>query len=180
MKKINTLIAASALAVVSATSQAAILNVEGTLTAWDASPSVTTYPVLPEFTGTYDTDTGAYSFTFDDFQASVAVFGIYTADIFTTGTVLSGDGSVDHLVTDTGVSNCVGSPLVCGNQPTSDIFGNISWDGLTGTLNTTRSTAGGSSVATYTFTQEVPVPAAAWLFGSALVGLAGIGRKRKV
>lgn len=27
---------------------------------------------------------------------------------------------------------------------------------------------------------EVPVPAAAWLFGSALVGLAGIGRKRKV
>jgi hypothetical protein len=26
----------------------------------------------------------------------------------------------------------------------------------------------------------VPVPAAAWLFGSALVGLAGIGRKRKV
>jgi hypothetical protein len=25
----------------------------------------------------------------------------------------------------------------------------------------------------------VPVPAAAWLFGSALVGLAGIGRKRK-
>jgi hypothetical protein len=27
---------------------------------------------------------------------------------------------------------------------------------------------------------EVPVPAAAWLFGSALVGLAGIGRKRKM
>ena len=28
-------------------------------------------------------------------------------------------------------------------------------------------------------TNPVPVPAAAWLFGSALVGLAGIGRKRK-
>lgn len=27
---------------------------------------------------------------------------------------------------------------------------------------------------------EVPVPAAAWLFGSALVGLAGVGRKRKM
>ena len=26
---------------------------------------------------------------------------------------------------------------------------------------------------------NVPVPAAAWLFGSALVGLAGVGRKRK-
>lgn len=31
---------------------------------------------------------------------------------------------------------------------------------------------------TYTFT-AVPVPAAAWMFGSALVGLAGVGRKRK-
>jgi hypothetical protein len=29
------------------------------------------------------------------------------------------------------------------------------------------------------FSTAVPVPAAAWLFGSALVGLAGIGRKRK-
>jgi len=28
------------------------------------------------------------------------------------------------------------------------------------------------------FTSEVPVPAAAWLFGSAILGLAGIGRKR--
>jgi hypothetical protein len=28
--------------------------------------------------------------------------------------------------------------------------------------------------------EAVPVPAAAWLFGSALIGLAGIGRKRKI
>ena len=33
---------------------------------------------------------------------------------------------------------------------------------------------------TLTETSEVPVPAAAWLFGSALVGLAGVGRKRKM
>ena len=49
-----------------------------------------------------------------------------------------------------------------------------------------RGTAVGNvnTVNSYTLTQapvsEVPVPAAAWLFGSALVGLAGIGRKRKV
>ena len=42
-----------------------------------------------------------------------------------------------------------------------------------------------TAVSNYTLTlvsmegQEVPVPAAAWLFGSALVGLAGMGRKRK-
>lgn len=34
---------------------------------------------------------------------------------------------------------------------------------------------------TYTFflAQPVPIPAAAWLFGSALIGLVGIGRKRR-
>ena len=32
----------------------------------------------------------------------------------------------------------------------------------------------------YAMTSAIPVPAAAWLFGSALVGLAGIGRKRKM
>ena len=48
-----------------------------------------------------------------------------------------------------------------------------------------RGTVAGNvtTVSSYTLTQaapsEVPVPAAAWLFGSALVGLAGIGRKRK-
>jgi hypothetical protein len=35
-----------------------------------------------------------------------------------------------------------------------------------------------TSILTYADFQPVPVPAAAWLFGSALIGLAGIARKR--
>jgi hypothetical protein len=39
----------------------------------------------------------------------------------------------------------------------------------------------GNTTQTLTFeVSAVPVPAAAWLFGSALVGLAGVGRKRKM
>lgn len=42
--------------------------------------------------------------------------------------------------------------------------------------------ASNTTIYTYQLTQvqEVPVPAAAWLFGSAMVGLVGIGRKRKI
>lgn len=49
---------------------------------------------------------------------------------------------------------------------------------------TTRTIAGDQTLSgdgsTIVFTSAVPVPAAAWLFGSALVGLAGVGRKRKM
>lgn len=38
----------------------------------------------------------------------------------------------------------------------------------------------GTASGTFTYVNEVPVPAAAWLFGSALVGLAGVGRRRKI
>jgi hypothetical protein len=37
---------------------------------------------------------------------------------------------------------------------------------------------GGTTNQEYVFTQAVPVPAAAWLFGSALLGLVGVGRRR--
>ncbi len=47
----------------------------------------------------------------------------------------------------------------------------VSTTGGTGYLLSGEGTAGPAAA--------VPVPAAAWLFGSALVGLAGIGRKRK-
>lgn len=49
---------------------------------------------------------------------------------------------------------------------------------LTGNSGLTVALLAGFDNVTLT-TTEVPVPAAAWLFGSALVSLAGIGRKRK-
>jgi hypothetical protein len=51
-----------------------------------------------------------------------------------------------------------------------------------GFLQITEVSASNTSVYVYELAQvnPVPVPAAAWLFGSALVGLAGVGRKRKI
>ena len=71
-----------------------------------------------------------------------------------------------------------GSPIVIGMPGFDTGFG--LGENAVGELNLF-----GFSADTYmggTLTMEVaavPVPAAAWLFGSAIVGLAGIGRKRK-
>ncbi|WP_101760130.1 VPLPA-CTERM sorting domain-containing protein [Oceanicoccus sp. KOV_DT_Chl] len=49
----------------------------------------------------------------------------------------------------------------------------------TGTLTTNAGFLGGATGSlTWNAPSEVPVPAAAWLFGSAVVGLAGVGRRR--
>ncbi|CAH0990015.1 hypothetical protein SIN8267_00097 [Sinobacterium norvegicum] len=83
---------------------------------------------------------------------------------------------------------------------------NVSWtdaNGLTGSIGSVQGKTGGqlntitlSNITSMTFTannnysmiagfddvfatSQVPVPAAAWLFGSALIGLAGIAKKRR-
>jgi hypothetical protein len=55
-------------------------------------------------------------------------------------------------------------------------FSTYSWDGTTLKIHNMS----GNTTQTLTFVSAIPVPAAAWLFGSALVGLAGVGRKRKM
>ncbi|HAB17468.1 MAG TPA: hypothetical protein DCE44_13580, partial [Verrucomicrobiales bacterium] len=38
----------------------------------------------------------------------------------------------------------------------------------------------GKTVGTFTFASPVPLPAAAWLFGSGVIGLAGLARRRRI
>jgi hypothetical protein len=58
-------------------------------------------------------------------------------------------------------------------QGSAAYLGDASCGVLSGTL-----TIGGTTMSGYG-ASPVPVPAAAWLFGSALLGLAGVGRKRR-
>lgn len=96
------------------------------------------------------------------------------------GTTWTGDGT--GLAT---LHSCVGSPLICGgltvgSQPITpsvfslDIDAGGAWDRVTLLMD------GAVSIAyTETLTpQVVPLPAALWLFGSAVLGLLGIGGKR--
>lgn len=87
----------------------------------------------------------------------------------------------------TTINSCGGNAYLCGLAgvgSTTTVTGAASFDVdiLTGgTWSDVVTQAGGAAViySDHTLT-PVPVPAAAWLFGSALLGLAGIGRKRKL
>jgi hypothetical protein len=187
MNTIRTLLAVSIVAA-TASANAAVYSISGTETAWDTAPATTTFPGgVPTFTGTLDDSNGGYTFNFGDFTAHVDVFnGTYVADIATVGQIYSGTGNstVTHSATSV---TCTGSAVICNSQPTGPISGtlafSVSGSTISGTLNTSQDTAGGASTATYSFTGSatapaVPVPAAAWLFGSGILGLAGATRRR--
>jgi hypothetical protein len=186
MNTVKTLLAVSVLAG-AASAQAAVYTISGSLTASDTAPAVTTYPSgVPTFTGTLDDSTGAYTLNFANFTAHVDVFsGTYVANIVTVGQVYTGTGNstVTRTVTS---ATCTGAKLICGAQPTAPISGTLAFlasgSTISGTLDTAQATQGGTATSTYSFTgsaPEVPVPAAAWLFGSGLLGLAGAARRRR-
>lgn len=74
---------------------------------------------------------------------------------------------------------CQFTPLP-STVPFGTVSGSVSLAG--GTINTSVVNLGQTNTLTYTLTSNapaVPVPAAAWLFGSGLLGLAGTARRRK-
>jgi len=70
-------------------------------------------------------------------------------------------------------------PILGGILPLGSGTYNWNYDILWDFENDPLSTQGGTWDYTITFDVEVPVPAAAWLFGSALLGLAGVARRQK-
>lgn len=100
---------------------------------------------------------------------------------------LSGDGTGTKTAT-----ACTGSATVCDEVAIGDTLNvtlsafdfsdvnNISWQtqtpGFTAALG-----ANNNNIEDYTASgaPEVPLPAAAWLFGSGLIGLAGVARRRQ-
>jgi hypothetical protein len=189
MLAIKSILAAATL-ITAASAQAIEYNIIGTLTAWSGwpAPAITTYPSgAPSFWGTVSDTSGAYTFNFADFTTHVyldaGLDGIYQADLTTSGQKLVGVGN--SIVTSTVITqSCLGAAILCNSIPYQTISGSLNINGgsiISGTLNTSQAAHGGPLTATYSFTSlipEIPIPAAAWLFGSGLLGLAGAKRRR--
>ncbi|WP_200821237.1 VPLPA-CTERM sorting domain-containing protein [Oceanicoccus sp. KOV_DT_Chl] len=183
MKK---LLLATAIAVTAAQANAAVFNVTGTLSgATNAQATIVFNPAAPALVGTFDDSDGSFSFSVEDYDMDIIIAPGLNALVELSAITVTGDGAgqIGGAAT---VDNCSGSfeAAVCpgvGTPPTSNTY-TYSFDGSVGTITNdiNGGFSGGGNTLTYSFeTSEVPVPAAAWLFGSALVGLAGIGRKRK-
>ena len=202
MKKVYSLLAVSALTLAATQASAAVYNITVEMTTstttslQNLSGSVTT---LTPGTGTMDTDTGMVSATGLVLDSQQLMSGIIPITGIITVAVELDTANTSGTQTRTACTNTSASPMTCNGAvavgqviPIAGLS-NHTWLGgeTTGaeidySVNASSpSPLGGTlfNVGTFTVTigsevSAVPVPAAAWLFGSALVGLAGIGRKR--
>jgi len=202
MKSIKSLLAAFALSTFAA--QASAVAITGTLDSETFTPTVpgssatwVNTPATPSvLSGTFDGT--EFSFTVEEYDSAIAVdlssagLGINELSLDRTGSktlVSDGNGSSftttasEYFGTCSAVSGALAATLCSQGFSGVDAGGTVapsyvvnSWDGATGSI--TLSTNNGAQTATYSMS-AVPVPAAAWLFGSALVGLVGVGRRRR-
>ncbi|MGI9293586.1 MAG: VPLPA-CTERM sorting domain-containing protein [Pseudomonadales bacterium] len=184
MKKLATLASASVLMVAAGQASAVAVDV-GVLAQVLAIPGTQTG------TGTGDVTGGVLTYTL---STVVDLGALGTGVIASTGTVNSGSPGTGT----SNVSSCTGAAIICGQAtPGSSPFNAITPDplNLSETAVTTFTVASGgpnTSDATWTITPTggtgpgpgpgpgpvIPIPAAAWLFGSALLGLVGVRRRK--
>ena len=144
---------------------------------------------------------------FDPYSVGISVAGGFftatisnpnSADSIVGGTFAYNPGSLTLTLTDatgtfTGTTpTCTGAGVICDAQPNANIenldltltFADASLQSFTGSIAALNDNgANGTSTMTWSFSgtqvEEVPLPAAAWLFGSGLIGLAGAVRRRR-
>ena len=222
MKKITTLLAASALTLVAAQASAATFYYSVVI----SGETINTPLTGPDVSAGSSTGTGFAQIELDlaDLGGTPGTFTMQTSTTTVVDFPLAMGGSIESDITgsfnaqnfiwygslsidngSTNITSCVTNsgppgggfnfcnqatavnpnPFVISNFTSYDLDGlHVSFDVVAPT--TTNATYGDfNTVVTYDLyamapPAEVPVPAAAWLFGSALVGLAGIGRKRKI
>ena len=189
MKAITTFASSALLLAAAGQASAAPVSVQGALTAISATSAYATVltltPTSPGLTGTFDPVTGAFSFALDDYDTNVNVAGgTYIADISVTDPTLAGtaDGT-DNVVAGNSSFTCTDNAggLVCGGASAPPISFTATFVDNAGvfTLTAINTGANATNTSTYEFS-AVPLPAAAWLFGSGLLGLAGMARRKRL
>lgn len=208
IKTLNAVLAASLLTGATL-AQAATYEVTGSLDGFSTNPAVITgvfTPETPLFTGTWDVTTAALTgdAAFGAYAVEWSVFGMptgtttYTADNYSLSSATTAYDAGTRTLTVTGTVvntsasyTCAGSAFLCGNTlPSFDLaltltFTDDSLSAFSGSLVASNDDGAGSSYSyAWSFggqaaAPEVPVPAAFWLFGSGIAGLAGFARSRK-
>lgn len=177
MNTLKKLLAVSVVAV-AAQANAAVYDISGTFPATATVGGASISVPFTVLTGTYDSDTGAGSWSISS-DVSAMGFGIMTFDQTFSLDAVTGLGTLNAG------TNCDGNAFACAglapnfvgplNAGGSIVAGVQAWTLQTPSLGTSVFTPLLTDV---TPTPEVPVPAAAWLFGSGLLGLAGAARRR--
>ena len=200
MKAIKTLLAVSVLAAAGA-ANASILTFDAGLSTDIINVAGANGHISGVGTATLDTATGVLDISLVDTNNTViaGTGGVTSSTVTNQHLVLTGVLSGSAFTWTSGVntlSNCVGTGgygfIMCGSTPAgpqpfaadqNPITVGLAFGGLTNFSSTV--VQNGTNVTTnYTLTNTtptpaVPVPAAAWLFGSGLLGLAGTARRRR-
>ena len=128
-------------------------------------------------------------------QLTVAATGDTTAGLDMSGWTLNLNGDVIDMGSGAwDVLNCADSSMGCAGATFAESTADISWSGTYGdtyTLFYTATVQSGGYAGTKYFLKligtveqglvpAVPVPAAVWLFGSGLLGLVGVARRKKL
>jgi hypothetical protein len=149
---------------------------DSTFAAYSVQWNVLGFPV-PAGTSNYTSD----SYHLDASGAAVSYNAASRTLTVTNGSLVSTTAASDY--------NCSGAALFCGDAaPAFQLnltltFADDALSAFSGTA-TASNNDGQGSIYSYDWSfngqaPEVPVPAAVWLFGSSLIGLAGVARSRK-
>lgn len=148
-------------------------------TNWSLTQTGDTFTDL-SWSMTNNTSSGLVSLAFDG-APGLTVFDTYFGGVVGTAGSALGKDFATNLAGDSAITATYSNAVaINGASAVGDIFHNIFVDfsqyggGAFGNFMITQDTDNDSRL------NEVPVPAAAWLFGSALLGLAGIGKRKKV
>jgi len=154
---------------------------------WDCGPLGVLDSAVDSVTGTLElnlsepmvaqvwdaSDVLAYSFTFGDFTIDSANSTLANS---------AGGGDIPFTTTISAPFSIDDAFLVATYNADSSVFLNIDLGGINlvqGSLTVCSGSCQALAIGSWTRISAVPVPAAAWLFGSGLIGLIGIARRKK-
>lgn len=181
MKKFATLASSVVLSIAASSSYAALYDVELTMTGSISGGGGGS--LFGSATGTYDDVTEIMNLTFAQEVTSNGFFGIGQGVADQTGVSVwdfaanTGTNTVNTCVNSSG-NSCNQVPV--GEPQTLQSLTDINFNTMTFTATSfylVATTTTNWTITSYT-PQVVPVPAAAWLFGSALLGLTGLKRRK--